>query len=163
MLMKTFTKAYFTVEAALIMPIVLAVHVFILYALSFLYNRALFEQDILALTLRGGISQEEHIQNRIYEMEQETAKIYWDKYLWLEWDDPTMDIQGDHITISANAVQIGAGREWRIQSKQRSDHINPVLFIRGVLKLKEFLLEDDTDDADITDVTDFTDITDNTS
>ncbi|MDR0964003.1 MAG: hypothetical protein LBM60_05255 [Clostridium sp.] len=161
--MKTFTKAYFTVEAALVMPIVLGVHVFILYALSFLYNRTLFEQDIFALTLRGGISQEDHIQNRIDEIELETEKIYWDKYLWLEWDDPTMDIQGDHITISANAVQIGAGKVWLIQSKQRSDHINPVLFIRGVLKLKELLLEDDTDDADMTDVTDFMDAMDDTS
>jgi hypothetical protein len=145
--MHAITKAYFTVEAAMIMPLVLSVYVFILYALAFLYNRALFEQDIFLLTLRGVVSQEGDVQKRIEKVKEETKQIYWDKYLWLRWEDPFMEIKGERITITANAFLMGAGKTWMIESVQSSTVIQPVRFIRGVQKIKELLFAKDTDDS----------------
>lgn len=49
-------KGYFTVETSLILPMVLAVQVFLIYAMLRQYDRCLLEQDmgILTSVCRGG-------------------------------------------------------------------------------------------------------------
>lgn len=46
--------AYFTVDAALIMPMVLALYVLIIYASFFMYDRCIAEQDAYILCMREG-------------------------------------------------------------------------------------------------------------
>lgn len=73
-------NAYFTVEAALVFPMVLAAMMMIVYLFLFQYNRCLLEQDISLLALYAvtteASDEEASLQNRI-------GEIYLDKYvLW---------------------------------------------------------------------------------
>ncbi len=44
-------KAFFTVEAACILPVVLGVYVFLIYGMFYQYDRCLLEQDVALLVL----------------------------------------------------------------------------------------------------------------
>lgn len=46
-------NAYFTVEAALVLPIVIAALLFVIYMMLFQYDRCLLEQDMGAIALWG--------------------------------------------------------------------------------------------------------------
>ena len=62
---------YMTIEAACIMPMVLAVYVLIMYAGFFLYDRCLFTQDAYILCFRESIRKDEgsrvHVQPDLVE------------------------------------------------------------------------------------------------
>lgn len=74
-------NAYFTVEAALIIPLVISGILFVVYLLLFQYDRCLMEQDLGAMALWGSTAEsadpadfEEKIQRRVKE-------LYRDKYV----------------------------------------------------------------------------------
>lgn len=48
-------NAYFTVEAALVLPIVIAALLFVIYMMLFQYDRCLLEQDMGAIALWGAL------------------------------------------------------------------------------------------------------------
>jgi len=56
---------YFTVEAALIMPIVLSVIFVMMYLLFFQYNRCLMEMEMGIFALRGSLMQAETNEDRV--------------------------------------------------------------------------------------------------
>ena len=56
-------KAYFTVEAALILPLIIGTIVYIICFLLFWYNRCVMEQEIAVYAVKGA-------QSRIEEPEQ---------------------------------------------------------------------------------------------
>ena len=76
-------SGYFTVEAAMVMPIVLWVVLFVIYLLFFQYNRCLTDQDVGVLVLRGSILQEESPKERIKKIRGYAEQIYDDKYIVL--------------------------------------------------------------------------------
>ena len=48
-------NAYFTVEAALVLPVVIGAILFVIYMMLFQYDRCLLEQDIGGIALWGSI------------------------------------------------------------------------------------------------------------
>ena len=50
-------RAYFTVEAAMVMSLVLSVVVMVVYIMFFQYNRCIMEQDVGTLVLKGSTMQ----------------------------------------------------------------------------------------------------------
>ena len=50
-------NAYFTVEAALVLPLVTGAILFVIYTMLFQYDRCLLEQDIGALALWGSLAE----------------------------------------------------------------------------------------------------------
>lgn len=86
-------NAYFTVEAALVFPMVLAAMMMIVYLFLFQYNRCLLEQDMGLLALYAVTTEasdkEASLQKRI-------GEIYLDKYvLWkMQKKDISVALEG---------------------------------------------------------------------
>ena len=88
-------NAYFTVEAAMVMPIVLWVVLFVIYLLFFQYNRCLTDQDVGVLVLRGSILQEESPKERIKKIRGYAEQIYDDKYI--AWDSGEIGLRIEKV------------------------------------------------------------------
>ena len=72
--LKVFVRGYFTVEAALVMPVVLLGIALVMYLLIFQYDRCLLEQDTGVLALRGSAIQVEDSRERIRWLEQQAVQ-----------------------------------------------------------------------------------------
>ena len=144
-------KAYFTVEATLVLPLVMSAILLEIYLFCFQYDRCLLEQDMGSLILWCSEirlenadtvkEQEEKIQNR-------TSEIYSDKYV--AWELTTIDVQLEKNRISV----IGRGQLtfpvpgwnlwndinlWKDEVTYESRSISPVFYIRQLRKLDEML------------------------
>ena len=74
-------NAYFTVEAALVVPMVISTILFIIYMLFFQYDRCLMEQDMGALII-WGCSVESSDEEKFKESIRERIQgIYQEKYV----------------------------------------------------------------------------------
>lgn len=147
-------EAYFTVEATLVLPLVMSAILLDIYLFSFEYDRCLMEQDMGSLILwcseirlqnaDTAKEQEEKIQNR-------TGKIYRDKYI--AWELTTIDVQLEKNRISV----VGRGQLtfpvpgwniwndinlWKDEAAYESRSISPVFYIRQMRKLNEMLHEE---------------------
>ena len=96
--------AYFTVEAALVLPVLMGAILFVIYILFFQYDRCLLEQDLGAMALWGS-RLEESGQERLEEKVQERVRgLYKEKYM--AWDFAVLEASLEKNTFSAK----GAGR-----------------------------------------------------
>ena len=141
--------AYFTVEAALVLPLVMSAILLSIYLFCFQYDRCLMEQDMGSLVLWCNEirlenadtvkEQEEKIQNR-------AGEIYRDKYV--AWELTTIDVQLEKNRISV----VGQGQLtflvpgwnlwndvnlWKAEVTYESRSILPVFYIRQLRKLNE--------------------------
>lgn len=97
------TEGYFSVEAALVLPIVISVYVFLITMLFLQYDRCLLEQDLAAMLLKAGSNpgtprqQLEYLQNLTAEWDRE-------KYLWLRPQAPHFTIQGQQLRLDAEGL-----------------------------------------------------------
>ncbi|MCM1325800.1 MAG: hypothetical protein NC094_05540 [Bacteroidales bacterium] len=92
-------KAYFTVEAALILPMALGAIVLIMYLWFFQYNRCLLEQDAGILALRGAVTEAADNQKRITLLTEQAEQMDKDKYV--AWEDAKTS-----ITIKQGKIQV---------------------------------------------------------
>lgn len=104
--MKKKQNAYFTVEAAMIMPFMVLVQVAIIFLLFFQYNRCLMEQDAAVLALRAGIMAKEDDRTLLEHMKREAQKISQDKYLAWEYASPTLQLKKNKVDIRQECQQI---------------------------------------------------------
>ena len=77
-------RAYFTVEAVLVLPIVFGVILLVMYFMFFQYDRCLLEQDIGALALYGATVQADDNEERIRQLSDRANGLYEEKYV--AWD-----------------------------------------------------------------------------
>ncbi|MCH5344973.1 MAG: hypothetical protein J1E64_13140 [Acetatifactor sp.] len=83
--MKHKVSAYFTVEAALVLPIVFGVTILVIYLMFFQYDRCLMEQDMGALALYGATVQAGDNEERMRQLLNRAGSIYEEKYV--AWDN----------------------------------------------------------------------------
>lgn len=144
-------EAYFTVEATLVLPLVMSAVLLDIYLFCFQYDRCLMEQDMGSLILWcSGVrlesadtlrEQEEKIYNRAIE-------IYRDKYV--AWELTAVDVRMEENRISV----VGRGQLtfpipgwnlwndvniWEEEAIYESKSISPVFYIRQLRKLDEML------------------------
>ena len=94
--------AYFTVEAALVLPVLMGAILFVIYILFFQYDRCLLEQDLGAMALWGS-RLEESGQERLEEKVQERVRgLYKEKYM--AWDFAVLEASLEKNTFSANIL-----------------------------------------------------------
>lgn len=100
---KSVIEGYFTVEAALVLPIVMSVYVFLIIMLFLQYDRCQLEQDMAAMLLKASSNpgtpqqQLEYLQNLTVEWDRE-------KYLWLRPQSPHFTIQGQQIRLDTEGL-----------------------------------------------------------
>lgn len=136
-------KAYFTVEAAMVFPIVLAVQVLLIYLLFFQYNRCLMEQDAGVLSVRSSTLGEEDDWMLLERMQGEAEKLYQEKYIGWEFHSPTLEVKRNRIRIRQEGQQIFhfANTEWQVGNGWSTDiaydtqRISPMTFVRSWRKI----------------------------
>lgn len=136
-------EAYFTVEAAIVMPIALSVILFILYAMFFQYDRCLLEQDMGALALRGAAMQVDDKEVLAREIKEQANRIDYGKYLMWECGEINLRLEGNKLCISRegqlkypfSSFGIGGERHWKAETRYENVKINPTSFVRTCRKL----------------------------
>ncbi|MBO5282419.1 MAG: hypothetical protein J6B43_04740 [Lachnospiraceae bacterium] len=94
---------YFTVEAALVLPIVMSVYVFLITMLFLQYDRCLLEQDMAAMLLKVS-SEPGTPQQQLEYLQKLTAEWDREKYLWLQLRPPHFTVQGQQIRLAAEGL-----------------------------------------------------------
>ena len=121
-------NAYFTVEAALVFPVVISLLLFIIYMLFYQYDRCLLEQDMGAMALWGSLEEadnagelEEKTRNRMREMYRE-AGLEQNRFSAKGAGSLTFPLPGWNIWSGGNI--------WGVRAEYGYTRLPPVTFIR---------------------------------
>lgn len=139
------TEGYFTVEATLIMPIVLYVCFFIIYTGFYWYDKCLMKQDAYRAALAGSSIYRDDNQ-KVYNTVADTiARLAEDKYIATDYTVAITVQSKVNVTISGQIAMPFHGlakllgkEKWEISEKVESKCINPVVFIRMCRMLEDF-------------------------
>lgn len=132
-------NAYFTVEAALVLPIVIGALLFVIYTLLFQYDRCLLEQDLGAIALWGSLAKASDTAELEQMAQARIASLYRDKYVaWkitkleVALDKNRFSVEGaGRLTFPAAGWKFWNGGDvWETGANYRCSRISPVSFIR---------------------------------
>ena len=132
-------NAYFTVEAALVLPLVISILIFVIYMLFYQYDRCLLEQDMGALALWGSLEEaadaasfEEKVRNRI-------AQLYRKKYMAWSYTQLEAGLEQNNfcvkgagsLTFPLPGWNFWSGENvWSARAEYSYRKLSPVAFIR---------------------------------
>lgn len=141
-------NAYFTVEAALVLPMVMSAILLGIYLFCFQYDRCLLEQDAGSLLLWGSaaIQNIEETEELKKQMQIRTAEVYADKYA--AWDITAMEIklEKNEINVNGRGALTFPVPQWNIwndtnlweaEAVYKSSRQSPVFYIRQYRKLQK--------------------------
>lgn len=128
-------KGYFTVEAALVFPIVLMSIVLMIYIMFFQYDRCLMEQDLGMLAFRGSVTEAEENHERMEELEKWDQMQDEEKYLAWNKEDVRMKIERGILRVEQNGWMSAVGYRWKASRVYENRLIFPVPLIRSYRKL----------------------------
>lgn len=144
-------NAYFTVEAALVLPMVMSAMLVGVYLFCYQYDRCLMEQDMGSMLLLGNAITAENageIEEIKESLRQRAARINRTKYA--AWKLTAIDIRLEKNKLSitgrgelAFPVQgwnlWNQNNLWEAQVNYESSRLSPVFYIRQYRKLHETL------------------------
>lgn len=136
-------NAYFTVEAALVFPIVLGVVLFTIYLLFFQYDRCLLEQSAGVLAMRGCTLQITDREELMWELQDQFRE---EDRGFLAWamEDAQISLKRNCVTVKCAGElkfpfrQFVIGQEdsvWKCSAVRESHRMKPVYFIRNCRKI----------------------------
>ncbi len=141
--MKRKIGAYLTVEASLLISIVIGVILLVVYLLFFQYDRCLMEHTTGALGMRGctlQIEDKEHLLIELVEYgEQKDGR-----YLAWSMEDVVVQLKGNSVFVKRDgklrfpfrSMMLWSGdREWESSIAFKNYRIEPVEFIRNCRKV----------------------------
>ena len=121
-------SGYFTVEAAMLMPMVLLLIMFLFYITFYMYDRCVISQDVYLLAFRGSLycdMKKEEIQQSI---ENQCRETYGNKYIGVERLDSQVKAENKVISVEASGYMNMTN--WKLQAKAEAERICPVECIR---------------------------------
>lgn len=143
-------KGSFTIEAALVMPIIIIIIVMLLYLGFFLFNRCLITQEAYIGALRGSLYDEqlkENIFDKDIYVQNELEKQMGNKAIALRKLDWNILVENKKITVKADAfVSIpfkqllrnnGFQNGWSISTQKENAIIHEVEIIRNIRKIEK--------------------------
>lgn len=151
MKIKKSCEAYFTVEATLVLPLVMGAILLEVYLFCYQYDRCLMEQDMGSLVLWCNeirLENADTVEKQKEKIKSRTSEIYRDKYA--AWDLTAVNVQLEKNRVSV----IGRGQLtfpvpgwnlwnninlWESEAVYESKSISPVFYIRQLRKLDEAL------------------------
>ncbi|MDR2044737.1 MAG: hypothetical protein LBQ15_10330 [Clostridium sp.] len=151
-------KGYFTVEAALILPLVLWVYLFLINLMIYQYDRCLLEQDTGVVALRGTLLETADKGQMLQDIQKEIDGIYQDKYVLFRPSPMKIQLQHEKVLVSAEGrfqpllpfllpedrqgekaagtpMDIRQGERWAAEAAYENNTISPMFFIRTYRKL----------------------------
>jgi hypothetical protein len=132
-------EAYFTVEAALVMPVVLVIIVMIIYMSFYLYDRCVMQQDCCVLSYRQSI--EKGTADRV---SREKIREQFGEKLFMLSGLETGASSGGTIQVKSNARMdpplfglsaFGEENQWRIGVEKKARKTDPPKDYRRVRRL----------------------------
>lgn len=121
---------YFTVEAALVLPVVLAEVILVICLFLYQYNRCVMEMDAGILALRGSMMDADSNQERIEELKRQAETPDWEKYLAWERESPKLKIERGALRVEQSGQLYGKDSAWGATRVYESHVFSPVLLIR---------------------------------
>ena len=124
-------KAYFTVEAACVLPMMLGVYVFLIYGIFYRYDRCLLEQDTALMVME----ESENLSGRSA-----------DRYLAFQWKERDVSLQMGTLTAAAagrvvvpfgNMEKWAEEQGWQLEVTFKKWEIEPTSWIRLYQKVKK--------------------------
>ncbi len=139
-------NAYFTVEAALVLPVVIGAILFVIYMMLFQYDRCLLEQDVGAMALWGSLVEASDTAELERRAQGRMAELYREKYA--AWRMTKLDASLDRNRFCVEgAGQLvfpvpgwnfwSADNVWGTTASYGYTRLSPVTFIRLCHKFKE--------------------------
>ena len=135
--MKKESDAYFTVEAAILYPIILSVILLMTYLLLFQYDRCLLEQDIGKTTVLSG-SKWTLTKEQLNDYMQKKA-LHFDEEKYIAWEneDPLWNLEKNDVILEKTGRLrypfAGMGTKekyWSAKASFQVDRISPVFWLR---------------------------------
>lgn len=138
-------NAFFSVEAALVLPMAISAILLVVSLFVFQYDRCLMEQDLAAQALKGAVAEAETNEELTEKIQLQTAGLYRNKYV--VWDIIQLEVKAKRGIIEA----VGKGEFhfpvpgwnlwngeniWSVQTAYKAHRISPVTFIRNCRKVK---------------------------
>lgn len=128
--------AYFTVEAALVLPIVLGVIVYIIYFQLFWYNRCLMDQETAMLAMKAvrtiSADQKEFDSSLMEWKEQYIG----DKYIGWKQNRISYSLKQNQLSMRQMGSLDAPGSGWESEVQYVNKQLDPVFFIRVCRKIK---------------------------
>ncbi len=141
--MRREAEGYFTVEAALVMPVVLWTLMFTIYLMFFQYNRCLMEQNIGVLALRGSMLQVQGNEERMKALQEQACELYDEKYIAWDSSEIKLKLEKGHLQIEQSATLefpfasglLKEAKGWETNISYENRVLSPVSFLRYYQKL----------------------------
>ena len=152
--------AYFTVEAALVLPLVMSAVLVEIYLFCFQYDRCLMEQDMGSLLLWCNAVRMENV-GTVNEQEEKihtrTDEIYGDKYV--SWEMTVVDVQlekGKFLVTGHGQLTFPVpgwnlwndNNLWESKVTYKCESISPAFYIRQIRKLGNLLHEENPENEE---------------
>lgn len=130
-------KAYFTVEAAILYPVVLGVVLLMMYLLFFQYDRCLLEQDMGRAAVRSGgrwMQKKEELNRQLQEKE-----LLFDTEKYIAWESelPAWKLERSQVEVEQTgrmpypfSAIAGVPRYWSVKASFRVNRDSPVDILR---------------------------------
>ncbi len=142
-------KAYMTLEASMVLPVVLWVIVVTVYLLFLQYDRCLWQQELETVALRGSTGSGylgTSAGSALREMERYENEMTVDELP--AWEGETIDLSAGigSVTVSGTGYvrfpfavpeRSRIGSRWRVTIRVREHLPDPVFFIRSCRKIRE--------------------------
>lgn len=142
---KKFKNAYMTLEASLVMPIILGSIIFTIYLGFYLYNVCTIEQAAYIAALRGSQVTKGSLGEIKNYVEKEMEKLLGNRVLLKEQLEQKIDVSSHKVKVRimlnmhmpffhwvSSKVDF-----WTIEVKEEANRIYPVDIIRNVRKINE--------------------------
>lgn len=137
-------KAYFTVEAVLILPITFGIYLMIIYGMFFQYDRCMLEQELATLAMKGTVLSAESNEEIIKELQKLASEMDRNKFLTFQYEYLSAKINQNKLIIEGNGqirMPFEMLRKWvqgeslQIKTSYTNHRISPVMIIRTCRKL----------------------------
>ena len=139
-------NAYFTVEAALLLPVVIGAMLFVIYTMLFQYDRCLLEQDIGAIALWGSLVEASDTAELEQKAQTRMSELYREKYVAWRITELNASLNRNRFCMEG-AGQLtfpvpgwnfwNADNVWGTKAGYGYSRLSPVTFIRLCHRFQE--------------------------
>ncbi|MDD3368622.1 MAG: hypothetical protein PHP50_06985 [Lachnospiraceae bacterium] len=140
---------YFTIEATLLMPVIIMVILFLYYVSFYLYDCCLLSQDAYLVVLEGGRNMYDDTETATQKAQSMINQQYFDKYMSWKANKNELYVDDKNITVIQSGqvrVPMFSKHFWKferqnffIKVKREGKRRDPVTFIRNCRKVMKLL------------------------
>ena len=129
--------AYLTVEASMVLPVVIGTIVFVICFLLFSYNRCLMEQGVAVMAVRASQYDERPAGEWKDELFAWQGVYVTEKAYGWTTEGTTLSVGPNKIEVRSSGKLVLGDRLWKASAKSEADRIRPTAFVRLCRRLQQ--------------------------